>query len=129
MKTITALTVAAMLLVAFSGPKSSVGGPMTMMLIVFIAMLAVGICEAWSQKRGAFGWILNIILSLIGGFAAVSFGGTAIEKILSHLPIEGSLMSSQHPFLYIFLYISSAAMAILAVLGSWIPLQIANRLR
>jgi uncharacterized membrane protein YeaQ/YmgE (transglycosylase-associated protein family) len=124
-KTITVLTVVAMLLLAFSGPKSSVGGPMAMMLIVFLAMLAVGLYEAWSEKRGPLGWIVNIILSVIGGFVAVSFGGMATEKILSLLQFQGSLASSHHPLFYI----SSAAMAILTVLGSWIPLQIANRFR
>jgi hypothetical protein len=124
-KTITVLTVMAMLLLAFGGPKSSVGGPMAMMLIVFLAMLAVGLYEAWSKKRGPLGWIVNIILSVLGGFLAVGFGGMATEKILLHVQFQGSLASSHHPLLYI----SSAAMAILTVLGSWIPLQIANRFR
>ncbi len=88
-------------------------------------MLAVGIYEAWSNKRGALGWIVNIVASLIGGFVAVIIGGMAMETILSNLKLEGSLASSGHPLLYV----SSAGMAIVTVLGSWIPLQIVNRFR
>ena len=123
MKTITLLAVIAMLLLQLSGPKSSVGGPLTIMLILFVAMLAVGIHEAWSNKRGAFGWIVSIVASVIGGFVAVNF--VAMDMILPHLDLEGSLASSQHPLAYVFI----AAMAILTVFGSWITLQIVNRFR
>ena len=125
MKTIALLAVLAMLLQALFGTQSSVGGPMTMLYIVFVTMLAVGIYEAWSKKRGVLGWIVNIVASLIGGFVAVSMGGMAMETILSNLQLEGALASSGHPLLYI----SSAGMAILTVLGSWITLEIVNRFR
>lgn len=125
MKIITLLTVMAMLLLQLSGPKSSVGGPLTMMLILFVAMLAVGIHEAWSRKRGPLGWIVNLIASVIGGFVAVSFVGVGMEMILPYLHLEGSLASSQHPLVYVL----EAAMAIVTVLGSWIMLQVANWFR
>ncbi|MBX9710843.1 MAG: hypothetical protein K2X60_07410 [Xanthobacteraceae bacterium] len=125
MKTITLLAVIAMWLLAFAGSKSSVGGPLTMMLIAFLTMLAVGIYEAWSEKRGPIGWIVNIVASLVGGFLAVSVGGMLMEMLLTRVHFEGSLASSQHPLLYVL----SAAMAILTVLGSWTALQIVNRLR
>jgi hypothetical protein len=126
-KTITLLAVMAILLLELSGAmsESSVGGPLTIMLVLFLAMLAVGIHEAWLKKRGALGWIVSIVASVIGGFLAASLGSTAMETMLPHLHLEGSLASSQHPLLYIF----SAGMAILTVLGSWIALQIVNRLR
>jgi uncharacterized membrane protein len=68
---------------------------------------------------------VNIVVSVIGGFVAAGFAGMAMETMLPHLHLEGSLASSHHPLLYI----SSAAMAILTVLGSWIMLQIVNRFR
>ena len=68
---------------------------------------------------------MNIVASVIGGFVAVILGSMAMEMILPQLNLEGSLASSQHPLLYIF----SAGMAILTVLGSWITLQIVNRFR
>lgn len=125
MKTITLLAVMAMLLQALIGTQSSVGGPLTMLYIVFLTMLAVGLYEAWSKKRGVLGWIVNIVASVIGGFVAVILGSMAMEMILPHLHLEGSLASSGHPLLYI----SSAGMAIVTVLGSWITLQIVNRFR
>jgi uncharacterized membrane protein len=96
-----------------------------MLYIVFLTMFAVGLYEAWSKKRGVLGWIVNIVASVIGGFVAVILGSMAMEMILPHLQLEGSLASSGHPLLYI----SSAGMAILTVLGSWITLQIINRFR
>lgn len=125
MKTIALLAVLAMILQGLIGTTSSVGGPLTIMLILFLAMLAVGIYEAWSEKRSALGWIVNIVTAVIGGFVAASFGSMVMEMLLPYLQLEGSLASSQHPLLYI----SLAAMAILIVLGSWNTLQIVNRFR
>jgi uncharacterized membrane protein YeaQ/YmgE (transglycosylase-associated protein family) len=121
-KTIALLSVAALLLVELSGamPRSSVGGPLTIMLIMVIAMLAVGIHEAWTKKRGPLGWIASIVASVIGGFVAASLVSLVMDMIRPHLHLNGSLVSSQHPLLYI----SLAGMAILTVLGSWITLQI-----
>ena len=124
-KTIALLAVLAMILQGLIGTTSSVGGPLTIMLILFLAMLAVGIYEAWSEKRSALGWIVNIVAAVIGGFVAASFGSLAMEMLLPYLQLEGSLASSQHPLLYI----SLAGMAILIVLGSWSTLQIVNRFR
>src|SRR4051812_50022360 len=115
----------AVLLLQLSGPTSSVGGPLTIMLVLFIAMLAVAIHEARSSRRGAAGSIVSIAAALVGGLLAASLASTAIETILPHLDLEGSLASSGHPLLYVF----SAAMAMLAVLGPWIALQIVNRFR
>jgi hypothetical protein len=124
-KIITLIAVMAMLLLSVAMPTSSVGGPLTIMLILFLVMLAVAIHEAWLKKRGAPGWIVNIVVAVIGGFVVVIFAGMAMEAILPHLHLEGSLASSQHPLLYVL----SAALAILTVLGSWIMLQIVNRFR
>ena len=125
MKAITLLAVLAMLLVGFIGSESSVGGPMTLVLVAFLIMLAVGIYEAWSNGRGPAGWVLNIVLSVIGGIIAVSLTGMAMEEIISKIHFEGRLASSHHPMRYI----AEVAMAVFTVLGSWIPLQIANRFR
>lgn len=121
-KTIALLSVAALLLVELSGamPRSSVGGPLTIMLIMLIAMLAVGIHDAWTKKRGPLGWIASIVAAVIGGFVAASLVSLVMDMIRPHLHLNGSLASSQHPLLYI----SLAGMAILTVLGSWITLQI-----
>jgi hypothetical protein len=127
MRIITLVGVIGALLFDFAGaiPKSSVGGPLTLLLMYFLAMLAVGIHEAWSNKRGVLGWIVSIVCSIIGGFLAVTFGGLVMEEIRPLLHLEGSLASSQHPMRYV----ASAGMMALTLLGSWIALQIANRHR
>ena len=125
MKTIALLAVLAMILQGLLGTTSSVGGPLTIMLILFLTMLAVGIYEAWLNKRGALGWIVNIVASVVGGLVVTIFIGIAMESILPYLHLEGSLASSQHPLLYVLL----AGMAILTVLGSSVTLRIANRFR
>jgi uncharacterized membrane protein YeaQ/YmgE (transglycosylase-associated protein family) len=102
-KTIALLAVVAMLLLALGGPRSSVGGPLTIMLVLFIAMLAVGLYEAWLKKRGALGWIVNIVASVVGGFVAASLGSMVMGMILSNLQLEGRsrprviLCSISHP--------------------------------
>ena len=130
MKTIILLAVAASLLVAVFGPTSSVGGPMTVMFVLFLAMLTVGIYEAVSNRRGPLGWVVNIVLAVIGGFvAAIVVGTTVMEPLilLSSLvfPMTGSLVSTGHPLLYVL----SAAMAVLTVLGSWLAIRIVNKFR
>jgi hypothetical protein len=126
-KTIALLAVMAVLFLELSGaiPESSVGGPMTILMVMFFAMLAVGLYEAWLKKRGPLGWIVNIIAAVIGGLLVASFGSLVMEMTLSFLRFEGSLAASKHPLLYV----SLAGMAILTVFGSWITLQIVNRFR
>ena len=80
MKAITLAAVLAMLLVGLLGSESSVGGPMTLVLVAFLIMLAVGIYEAWSNGRGPAGWVLNIVLSVIGGIMAVSLTETCWQS-------------------------------------------------
>ncbi|MCJ7597313.1 MAG: hypothetical protein MUO41_01545 [Methyloceanibacter sp.] len=106
-------------------PKSSVGGPMAMMMIVFLAVLALGLYEAWSQKRGVLGWLVSIVASVIGGFFGAAVASAILGTLLSHFSLGVPLAESQHPLRYI----ASAGMMLLALLGSWIALQIVNRSR
>ena len=53
MKIITLIAVMAMLLLSVAMPNSSVGGPLTIMLILFIVMLAVGIHAGLVEKSAA----------------------------------------------------------------------------
>lgn len=125
MKAIVPLAIAAMLMAEIFGPKESVGGSMTFMLVFIVVTLSVAAYEAWSQVRGVGGWIVNIIAAGIGGLFAVALIGMAMEEMLPHLHLEGSLASSQHPLKYLLV----TAMALFIVLGSWLPLQLVNRLR
>src|SRR5690606_26424284 len=105
--------------------QASVGGPMTLALVFFAAVLAVAIHEAWSNKRGVLGWIVNIPVSFVGAFVAAELGNLIFEPIILLFPVEGTLAASGHPLLYVLL----AGMMLLAVLGSWTALQIVNRWR
>lgn len=127
MKIITLLTVVALMLVAASAPKSSVGGPMTIFFVLFIAMLVVAGYEAVLNRRGPLGWIVNIVVAVVAGLVAASVGSSVLELLMMtvRFGIEGSLMSTQHPILYVFM----AAMAAVTVWGSWFGLQVVNRFR
>jgi hypothetical protein len=120
-KTITLLAVAAILLVDVFGSKSSVGGPMTDLLVSFIIMLAVGLYEAWG--RGPLGWIVNVFLAVIGGLVALSLMSIALETVMTAIHFEGKLATSHHPLRYIV----DVAMPISTVLGSWIAIQFVHR--
>ena len=126
MKFIVPISVIAILLLQFSGavPQSSVGGPMTLAVVFLAAALAVGIHDAWSNKRGVLGWIINIPVSLVGAFLAAELGNLIMEQILTHLNV-GSLAETRHPLLYL----SLAGMMLLMLLGSWGTLWIVNRWR
>lgn len=124
MKIIALVAVAAILLVDVFGSKSSVGGPMTDLLVSLLIMLAVGIHDSWSKGRGPFGWAVNIVLAVVGGMAALSLMGMAMETIMTAVHFEGKLATSHHPLRYI----ADVAIPVFAMLGSWIPLQIANRI-
>jgi hypothetical protein len=121
------LAVIAILLLEFSGaiPKSSVGGPLTLMLFFLLAMLAVGLYEAWSKKLGVLGWIVSVVVSVVGGFVGAAVGGAILGSIITPLQPEGSLVATRHPLLYV----SLAGQMIFTLLGSWLALQIVSRLR
>jgi hypothetical protein len=127
MKYITLIAVIAILLLQLTGaiPQSSVGGPMTLALAFLVAAVAVGIHDAWSKKRGVLGWIVSIVVSLAGAFLAASLGSMVMGTILMHLNLEGSLADTRHPLLYV----ASAGMMLLTLLGSWIALWIVTWLR
>jgi hypothetical protein len=119
-KIITLLAVAAILLVDVFGSKSSVGVPMTDLLVSFVVMLAVGVHEAWGAPLG---WIVNVVLAVVGGLVALSLMGTVLEMTMSAIHFQGKLATSNHPLRYI----ADVAMPGFTVLGSWIVIQIVDR--
>ena len=127
MKYIALIAVITLLLLELSGsiPQSSVGGPMTIALVFFIAALAVGIREAWLNKRGVLGWIVSIFASLVGAFVAAGIGGMVFGTIQGLLNVEGALAKTRHPLLYV----SLVGMMLFALLGSWLALRIVDRMR
>lgn len=124
---IAVIAVIGMILLQYSGavPKSSVGGPMTLAMGFFAAAFAVAIHEAWTQKRGVVGWIVNIIAVFVGAFVAAEAGNLLFELILPLLHLEGSLVASGGSLLYVWI----AAWTLLMLFGSWVALQVVNRWR
>ena len=110
-------------------PMSSVGGPLTLALAFFSAALVVGIYEAWTQRRGVLGWIVNIVVSFVGAFIAAQVGGmVAVIMFMLAGPFvhtQGSLAATGGPLLYI----SLALVMVVTLLGTWGALLIVNRWR
>ncbi|ODA67595.1 hypothetical protein A7A08_01629 [Methyloligella halotolerans] len=106
-------------------PAASVGGPMTLFFLFLLAMLAVGAHEAWTNERGTIGWILSLLCALIGGFLGLTFGTVILEAILPRLHLNGPLATAHHPARSI----AYAGVMLLTIMGSWLALQIAKRLR
>jgi hypothetical protein len=125
MRTIIVIAVMAMVLIDLSDslPKSSVGGPMTMMMIVLLAVVTLGMYDAWSQKRGVLGWIASIAASVVGGFLGAAVASGILGSVLSYLSLGVPLAETQHPLRTI----ASAGMMLLAMLGAWIALQFVGR--
>ena len=93
-RNITLLAVIGVLLLQWTNsiPLASVGGSLTIAMAFFAAALAVGIHEAWTRSRGVIGWIVNIVVSLVGAFVAAQIGGMTIVMILSRVAnLDGSL--------------------------------------
>jgi uncharacterized membrane protein YeaQ/YmgE (transglycosylase-associated protein family) len=124
---IALIAVITILLLQFTGaiPQSSVGGPMTIALVFLVAALAVGIHEAWSKKRGVLGWIVNIVVVLVGAFVAAEILSLGMETMLMLVNFEGSLAETRG----LLPYVSLAGMMLFNLLGSWIALRIVGRWR
>ncbi len=126
MKMIALATAVAMLLLGLFGADASVGGPMGMMMVAVLAVLAAGIYDAASNRRGPLGGITSIAAAIAGGFAAIILlGNVMMDVVMPMLHLEGSLASSQSPMKYVVF----AAMGAVTVFGSWGALIIVEWLR
>ena len=127
MKYIAPIAVIGILLLQWTGsiPLASVGGSLTIGLAYIVAALAVGIHEAWTQKRGVFGWIVNIVVSFVGVFVAAQLGGIVIVMLLSPFMDGSSLAKAGGAVMSVAL----AAGMLVSLLGAWGALWIVNRWR
>lgn len=127
MRYIVLIAVVGILLLQASGaiPMSSVGGPMTIALAFLAAALAVGIHEAWRKKRGVLGWILNIVVSIVGALVAVQVGEFLLLPLLMLMDVRGSLAATGG----FAMYAGLTAMMLITLLGSWGALWVVNRWR
>lgn len=106
-------------------PMTGVGGSMTIGLILLAAVPAVGIHEAWTNKRGVLGWIVNIVVSFVGALLFAPLGGMAVVLVLSPFMDRPSLVATGGAVMYFAL----AGMMLVTLLGAWGALWIVNRWR
>ena len=122
---IAMIAAAGILLLQFTDsiPMASVGGSMMIALVYIGAALAVGIQEAWAKKRGALGWIVNVVVSFVGALVAAPVGGGLLAMLLSDG--SGSLAAAGGARFSIAL----VGGMLVTLLGAWCALWIVNRWR
>ena len=110
-------------------PLGSVGSAMTLSLLFLIAALAVGVYDAWSARRGVLGWIVSILVALVGGMVGAAAGAFALELAMPLLAsmgsLDGSLMQSGGPLLYLAIN----AQMLFTLFGAWLAVGLVNKLR
>jgi hypothetical protein len=128
MKYIVLTAVIGILLLQSGGaiPLDSVGGAMVIAMAVLGGALAVGIHEAWTKKRRVLGWIVNIVVSLVGALLVAPLGGMVMVMLLvPFMDGASSLAAAGGPQMSIAL----AGQMAITLLGSWGALWIVNRWR
>jgi hypothetical protein len=133
MKIIALIAVIAVLLLQATGsiPLSSVGGPLVIGFAFITAALAAGIHEAWTQRRGVVGWVVNIVVSFLGALVGAQVGGMIMVMLLYSgasllgVPMERSLAATGGVVMTLALVGGMLA----AMLGAWGAVQIVNRWR
>lgn len=127
MRFIALFAVLGILLLQVSGaiPQDAVGGSLVIALAVLVAALAVAVHEAWTMKRGVLGWIVNVVVSLVGVLLAASLAGPFVGILFGYANPGQTLAETGGP-----LYAASlAVMMIIALFGAWGGLQLVNRWR
>src|SRR5581483_3267558 len=128
MKTIALIAVIGILLFQASGaiPLASVGGPLTIGAAFIAAALAVGIHEAWTQKRGALGWIVNIAVSFAGALVGAQAGGFVIVMLFG---LTGTMDGSIAKTGGLAMSFALAGGMLATLMGAWGALWVVNRWR
>jgi hypothetical protein len=93
---IAVIAVLGILLLQASGAIAlgSVGGSLTLGFVLILAALAVGMHEAWTQKRGPLGWIVDLFVTFLSVLVAAPLGGALIALLLSPFASGTSLAAS-----------------------------------
>ncbi len=107
-------------------PLASVGGSMTIGFVFIAAALAVGIHEAWINRRGVLGWIVNIVVAFFGALVGAQLGGFVLVMLNGSVTsVNGSLAGTGGAAM-------SAALVggmLSTLFGAWGALWIVNRWR
>ena len=84
---------------------------------------AVGIHEAWTKKRGLLGWIVNIVVTLVGPVLFAPLGGMVVVLILSPFMDSSSLAATGGAVMYF----AVAGIMLVTLLSASVALWIVNR--
>ncbi len=127
MKYITLIAISGILLLHLTGaiPPSSVGGPLVIAMACLTAAFAVGVHEAWTERRGVLGWILNLFISFFATFLAAQAGGGIMAIVLSPFADGSSLAAAGGWVMALALAGTMGA----TILGVWGALRFAKRWR
>ena len=128
MKIIALIAVIGILLLQATGsiPLASVGGSLTIGAAYIAAALAVGIHEAWTNGRGALGWIVNLVVSFAGALVGAQLGGFVIVMLLG---LTGSMDTSIAKTGGLALSFALAAGMLATLAGAWGAIWLVNRWR
>jgi hypothetical protein len=107
-------------------PLDGVGGSLVIGLALLLAAPAIGISEAWTMKRSVPGWIVNIIVSIVGAFVFAPLGGMIVVLLLSPFMEGGGSIAAQGGLV---MATALACMMVVSLLGAWGGLWIVNRWR
>jgi hypothetical protein len=129
MKLIALIAVIGILLLQATGaiPLASVGGSLTIGFAFIAAALAVGIHEAWTQQRGAFGWLVNIVVSFVGALFGAQAGGFVVVMLLSMTGMMDGSSIAKTGGLPMSFALAGGMLATLA--GAWGAIWVVNRWR
>jgi hypothetical protein len=124
---IAVAAVIGILLLQASGaiPLDSVGGSLTIGLVMILAALAVGLHEAWTKKRGVFGWIVNLVVSFVGALVAAPIGGPLVALLVSPFMSGTSIAASGGGAMSLALMLMTGVV----LAGAWAALWVVNRWR
>lgn len=128
MKYIVLTAVIGILLLQWTGaiPLDSVGGALVIATAVLVGSLALAVQEAWTRNRGWMGWIVNVIVSLVGAFVFAPVGGAVMVMVLFPF-MEGS--TSLAAAGGTIMSVALAGQMAFTLLGSWSALWLVNRWR
>ncbi len=127
MKSIVVVAVVGILVLFGLGgiPLASVGGSLTIGVAFLAAALAVAIHEAWTERRGIIGWIVNVVIVLVAAFFAAQAGGFVMVMLLAPFTEGTSLAASGGAVMAIALAGAMGA----TLLGAWGALRLLKRWR
>lgn len=69
------------------------------------------------------GWILNVVVSIVGALVAVQLGEFLLLPLLMLMDVRGSLAATGG----FAMYVGLTAMMLLTLLGSWGAIWVVNR--